>query len=623
MEITDEMISTDYQSAINCLNQQQYREAVKLCRKILKHRPHDLRVINLLAICSHYRHKYTTAKKLFAIINQLSPNNPVYLNNQGSILNAQGDVDGAIAAYQQAIANSKLNFEAYLNLAKLHEQIGQPLHALNCYKQVLELDTNNVPVLLNSAVLLQKMHEQQAAIQLYEKILSLEANNAQALYGIATILQAIEQHTKAIEYYKKILEVNPKHIQSYINLGVAHKKNKNYEEAVNCYKAAIEIDPNLDYVYINLANALATLHGYEEAIDYYKKALALNSTSADGYSGLGSALSAMGDFVEAEKNFEQAIDIDLNHVDAHFNRAINFLKQGNFTLGWQEYEWRMRKPEMIFMLKKFPYPLWDGSPLGHKTLMILTEQGFKDNIQFIRYLPLIDKQQGKIILESLPELTRLFQQIPNIDQFNIRSDVLPNVNVFLPLLSLPLVMHTTLTNIPVSIPYLSAYEDDVEKAKKLFTLGDKVLRVGICWNTGPSPVNIDHAACSLEHFKILKQDKTHFYSLNKLVQSDFPSNDLPITDLTPYLDDFATTAAVLACLDLVISVDTGVAHLAGAMGKPVWNILSFNPDWRWLTERNDTPWYPTMRLYRQTKPHDWKTVFKQIKKDLKKFKPVK
>lgn len=617
MDVNNEQLTEDYKRALEQLNNQQYRAALNSCRKILKSKRGDLNVINLLAICAHHLKKFKTTTVLYDYINKLSPNNPVYLSNQGSILRLQGDISGAILAYRQAIAAANQNPELYFNLAQLYEQTKQPMAALECYEKVLSIDPNNIQGLLLSGILLQRLHQERIAIKAFKKALSLNPNHIPSLLALAVCLQSMDLHTEAVGYYYKILNMEPEHFQALVNLGVAYRKIEKYDESVKCYEKAMQISPNVDYVYSNLANVLTNMNDYEAAIKNYHKAIDLNPNLVDAYNGLGFALHCIKKFAEAEKYYLKALSMSPDLVDAHFNLALNLLMEGRFKEGWEEYEWRTRKPEMITMIKKIPYPLWDGSPLGNRTLGIFAEQGYGDNIQFIRYVPLIEKQNGKIILAGRPELTRLFSQIPAIDEFNTRGAILPNIDCYIPLLSLPRLFHTTMETIPADIPYLNAFPADSEAAKKFFPADHKALRIGICWTGSPTHKNTRNRSANIENFASLANPKVELYSLQKSPMPINISSKMPIVDLSRELTDFAATAALIANLDLIITVDTSIAHLAGAMGKPVWNLLAYTNDWRWLGEGSTTLWYPTMRLYRQDKTCSWDPIFKKIKKDLK------
>jgi tetratricopeptide (TPR) repeat protein len=613
--------ASDYAQALTLFNEKNFRASANMCRRVIKKTPENVNVINLLAINAHNLKKYKTAAKLYLIANKISPNNPIILNNQGSILRLQGDINGAIAAYQQAITAAPQQMEARFNLARLYEDTAQPMKAIECYEKILLLDSNNIQALLRSGNLLQRLQQERVAIKAYKKILVLQPNNVAALLALAICLQSMELHHEAIGYYQKILALQPDNAQAYVNLGVAYKKIEAYDEAIECYHKALKLSPNIDYIYTNLANALSSANRREEALDYYNKALSLNSNSAEAYNGLGYAQHCLADYHDADINFNKALALNAQHVDAHFNKALNYLIQGNLQAGWEEYEWRMRKPEMAPMINKIPYPLWDGSPLDGRTLIVFAEQGFGDNIQFIRYLPLIEKHGGKVIFSTRPELYRLFEQIPGIDTLTNRGELVADVDCYLPLLSMPRLFNTTLETIPNDVPYLHAYENDIASFKNIFKSKKAKINVGMCWTGSPTHKNTQNRSCQVTDFlPLLELNDFRFYSLQKTLDAAALPSDLPLIDLSSQLTDFAMTAAAIANLDLVITVDTSVAHLAGAMGKPVWNLLSFSNDWRWMRDRSDSPWYPTMRLYRQPTLNDWDSIFTQVKHDLIRFK---
>ncbi|HIF60548.1 MAG TPA: hypothetical protein EYQ26_13810 [Rhodospirillales bacterium] len=289
---------------------------------------------------------------------------------------------------------------------------------------------------------------------------------------------------------------------------------------------------------------------------------------------------------------------------------------GNFKTGWLNYESRWKKKN-VEAKRRYPQPFWDGSSLVCKTLFLYPEQGVGDLIIFIRYVKVLSTKTTKIIVECPKSLHRLFSTIPEINVLVTKEDTLPDFDFYAPLLSLPGILNTTLQTIPVNIPYLFADDHIVSP----IITQPKVLNIGIVWAGNPAHENDKNRSINLSFFlAITNIHNTQFYSLQvgdrriDMYQEDFASQ---IIDLGKHLGDYAETATVINQLDLIITVDTSVAHLAGAMGKPVWVLLPFAPDWRWLLERDDSPWYPTMRLFRQQERGNWTTVFNEVYQALK------
>ena len=346
-------------------------------------------------------------------------------------------------------------------------------------------------------------------------------------------------------------------------------------------------------------------------------AIGLKPDYAEAHNNLGATLQKQCEFDEAMAGYDRAIELKPDYAEAHFNRSLLLLLTGNFKEGWPEYEWRLRKKDNYCL--NIQQPRWDGSPLNGRNILVHAEQGYGDAIQFARYLPLVKAKGGNVILECRKVLTRLLKGVAGVDKISEPlSDKSQNIqfDLHVPLLSLPGIFNTTLDTIPSDVPYIKPDPELVSQWNvKLGRNGD--FKIGIVWAGSKTYKNNLSRSCLLSDFvSLAKIPGVTFCSLQKesaSKEAHNPPGGMKITNLDKGLNDFADTAAVIANLDLVISVDTAVVHLAGAIGKPVWTLLPFAPDWRWLLNRDDSPWYPSMRLFRQTKPNDWDGVFEQVK----------
>ncbi|OCR02463.1 TIGR03032 family protein [Oscillatoriales cyanobacterium USR001] len=383
----------------------------------------------------------------------------------------------------------------------------------------------------------------------------------------------------AMQQYQKCLELKPDYLMARYNLGVVYLEQEQWKEAIIELEQVIATDPNHAEAYNNLAIISQHEHRLNQAIEYYQK----------------------------------AIDIRYQFPDAHFNLGMAFLQMGEYTQGFAESEWRWQTNNFTPFI--CPQPLWDGSDLSGKTILIHTEQGSGDAIQFIRYIPLVAERKCRIILVCIPDLMPLFATIPHIDKIIPPGDIATSeFDVYAPLMSLPHILGTTLDTIPAQIPYLEVREQNVV-FPILHSSHSNKLKVGIVWCGSPTHKNDRNRSCQLDDFApILNIKNIDFFSLQKVTKPTDVAKlqEFNVCDLSYYLRDYGDTARAIAQLDLVITVDTSVAHLAGALGKPVWTLLCYSPDWRWMLERNDTPWYPTMRLFRQSKPRDWRGVFNRV-----------
>jgi tetratricopeptide (TPR) repeat protein len=421
------------------------------------------------------------------------------------------------------------------------------------------------------------------------EILKIQPDNFDALHLIGIISYLLEKHSLAIKYITNAVQSNPKSADAYYNLANAFQADGQINKAINSYQKALQINPNLVEAMNNLGVAYHEIGRFHEAIDHYQKALQINGKDAE----------------------------------VHCNLSRSLLLLGNFEQGWKEYEWRGETQDVIPLRRNFSQPFWDGSDIRGSTILLYAEQGFGDTIQFIRYAHLVAQKGAKVILECQQELTPLLQNVEGIQQVFKCGESLPEFDMHCPLLSLPLVFRTTLESIPVKIPYIIPDNTLFRKWRDRIHNDNSKLKIGLVWAGRPEHKNDNNRSCSLEVFSLLLHfEDITFYSLQKgnaALQTRNPLKGIRIINFTDEIKDFSDTAAFIENLDLIISVDTAVAHLTGALGKPVWTLLPFVPEWRWLLNREDSPWYPTMRLFRQPAPGDWNSVMKTVSEELNKL----
>jgi Flp pilus assembly protein TadD len=457
----------------------------------------------------------------------------------------------------------------------------------------------------------------------------------------------------AIAALRAAVRLKPDLAVAHNNLGIALAEKGLFDEAVGAYRVAIEIQPRYAEAYSNLGNALGAQGDADGAITACRRAVQLNSSGAENWNSLGVALAAKGQtseareayqraialkpeysaahtnlanalteegrFQEAQTAFRRAIEISPDSVPAHWNLAVALLRQGDFENGWPEHEWRL-KAKSQFPVRPFSQPQWRGEDLQHKTILLHAEQGFGDTIQFVRYVPMVAARGGRVILECHPELCHLLQKMPGAAQVIARGGPLPAFDVHCPLLSLPLAFHTTLQTIPADVPYLKVDPERVQTWAERIAPTPGKLNVGLCWGGSPTHSNDANRSIAPAEMAALASDGVTFHSLQRSDHGTAfheASSHLPLRDYGDQLTDFVETAAMILNLDLVISVDTAVAHLAGALSKPVWLLLPYIADWRWLLNRDDSPWYPTLRLFRQGMPGNWHRTIKRVAEELR------
>jgi hypothetical protein len=408
-------------------------------------------------------------------------------------------------------------------------------------------------------------------------------------------------------------DVQGDNAEAWNNLGNSLCRRGLWEQAIAAYRKALEIQPSSVDAQCNLGVALVRNGELDAGIASQTRAIELDGSFPAAFNNLGSALLIAGRFEEAEGALNRAIELRPNFAEAHFTRSLIWLMRGDFEKGWGEYEWRL-KGRSVFMqgATKFSQPRWNGGDLNGRTILLHAEAGLGDSMQFVRYAPLVARRGGRVIVGCQPALAGLFQSIEGIHEIVMPSMPLPSFDVHCPLLSLPLAFSTRLETIPWNRAYLRADSKNSERWRAKMGTGFKV---GVAWK-GDSRNMLDRwRSIEWESFsEILTATGARFFSLQK--ERNTESAGIDLVDWTEELRDFSDTAGLVANLDLVITVDTAIAHLAGAMGKPVWVLIPASPDFRWMLEREDSPWYPSMRLFRQKELGDWSPVIEEIRQTL-------
>jgi tetratricopeptide (TPR) repeat protein len=451
-----------------------------------------------------------------------------------------------------------------------------------------------------------------SAIDLLRKTIALESRLPPAHNDLGTFLQQRGRLDEAEASYRHALEIDPRFAEAMNNLGALLAERGRLEEASGWYSRAIYERADFPDAHNNLGAALAKLDRSLEAEALHRRALVLRPDFADAHYNLGVSLQDQGRFDEALASYNEAARLEPDLVDARWNRAYVLLLMGNYTEGWREHEWRWKRKQQP--PRSFSRPLWHGEDISGRTILLHAEQGVGDAFQFLRYVPLVAARAGKIIVQVQRPLQRLVAAtLGNCVQVCVEGDMLPAFDLHCPLLSLPLAFATTVETIPPPLRYTVGADIAARWRERIDRTG---CNVGLVWAGNPQHSNDRNRSIPFERLRpLFDAPRLTWFSLQVGERADHLARPPAGTaiDLSDQLTDFVETAAAIANLDLVIAADTAVAHLAGSLGKPVWVMLPFVPDWRWLLARDDSPWYPTARLFRQPNPRDWPAVIERIR----------
>jgi tetratricopeptide (TPR) repeat protein len=485
--------------------------------------------------------------------------------------------------------------------------------------RALELDPRCLEAARGLAMAWSALEDRDQAEYFCRLALGLDPEAADLHLLLGDLLRGMGRHQEALECVLRAVRLAPAMAQARNNLGNAYWDLGRGQEALAAFREALRADPALWETHFNLAIALQESGAPDTAEGHYRAALERNPGFAQGWLNLGLLHYLRGDLAGAMAHYDRAIAARPDFAEAHVSRALQRLATGDFAAGWEEYEWRLRL-EYRKRIAPFPdRPRWDGGAIAGKRLLLYGEQGFGDTLQFFRYAPLAAGRGADVLVLCQPDLKPLLAATPGIAGVIAYDEPVPDFDVCCPLLSLPRLFGTTLRSVPAQVPYVQADPGKVRYwAGRL--AGDRApMKAGLVWSSGPKSTR---SVALRELAPLGEVGSVFFYSLQRGEagkEASQPPAGLKITDFTAELRDFSDNAALLANLDLLISVDTSVAHLAGAMGRPVWTLHNDPADWRWLLEREDSPWYPTMRLFRAQGPGQWAGVVSRVVEALASF----
>jgi tetratricopeptide (TPR) repeat protein len=549
------------------------------------------------------------------------------LLQQALALHQNGAFEMAEERYREILVLRPRHFDAIQLLGTLVLQGGRLDEGVELLKRAAALEPGQAVIHSNLAFAFNALQRFDEGLASAERALALKPDGVDALNNRGNALAGLDRPVDALVSFERAIALKHDSPEAWNNRACVLRDLGKPTEAVASCDQAIAMRRDYADAWSNRANALSDLNRPGEAQASYRRALEIRADFADAWSNLGLTLVDLGEHANALQCYERALAIKPDYIEGRWNRALCELEMGHFGPGWREYEWRWQRPSLRAGKRVFDPPLWLGdTPVAGKTILLHAEQGLGDTLQFCRYAALVAQRGATVLLEVPAPLLRLLTGLEGVSQLIEQGQALPRFDLHCPLLSLPLAFGTDLDTIPAAVPYLFADETQAAAwSPRIKAEASGRLKVGLVWAGGNRPhvpelrKNDLRRSIALQQLgPILDVPNVQFYSLQKgsaaqQLGARQDDDTHAIIDHTDTLDDFADTAALVANLDLVISVDTSTAHLAGAMGRPVWILNRFDTCWRWLLERDDSPWYPSARLFRQPSLGDWGSVIDNVR----------
>ncbi|MHB1422237.1 MAG: tetratricopeptide repeat protein, partial [Gemmataceae bacterium] len=598
------------------------QQAETTCRRILEAQPCHAAALHLLGVLAHQAGRHEEAVVYLRQAIALQPDNAEFLYNLGVALQVLGRSAEAMANYREALRLHPDNASALNNLGQLLLNLDQLDEAQECLLRATRLRTDYGEAHHNLALVHKKQGKIEEAVASYRQAARFRPDDVDLHFQLGKLLEERGRQDEAIEAFRETVRLRPENALYQCSLGNLLTLRRLPAQALPHYEQALRTDPNDPAHHSNLGNVLTQLGRPQEGEAQCRDALRLQADFVNAHHNLGVALAAQGRLDEALESVEEAVRIWPDDPGARHCRGLWWLQQGRFVEGWPEYEWRWKLPEMT--KRECREPTWDGSPLNGRTILLWTEQGLGDTLQFVRFPRLLKEQDTAVFLECQAPLLPLLSRTPGIDKLIARGSTVPEADVQAPLLSLPRILGTTLETLPAKVPYLFADPALIEQWRRELA-GPPGFKIGIAWQGNPHFSGDAMRSIPLKHFAALARlPGVRLFSLQKgfgSEQRQTVAEQFYVVDLGCRLDEstgaFMDTAAVMQNLDLVVTSDTSMAHLAGGLGVPVWVALCIGCDWRFFQHREDNPWYPTMRLFRQTRFGDWEEVFARMANELR------
>jgi len=574
-------IQQQLQMAAGFFQENRFAEAGRCLQGILKKIPAQPDALHLSGLIHLKSGDFAKAGTCFEKICTDDPGNIHVLNLLGVSLNKQGQFTKAVPVFEKLLSLNPRHIDGHFNLGNAFKELGQFDQACKHYRQAVEFEPRFADALFNLGLVYKALERPHDAIECYRKCLALEPGNPEVLTSLGNAEMAANRPGDAIKSHNKALEAAPEYVEAWNNLGSVLTHQRQYDDGEKAINRALQLAPKDTRLMDNL----------------------------------GICQHKSGKLEDAIATFRRALEIDPDNAKIHFDLGLSLLHAGRLLEGWPEWEWRWQVDGLGLAENDYPMPRWNGEKTGGKSILVHSEQGFGDTFQFIRLTRALKQMGFQIIVRCHAAIIPVLKTMDAIEQVITDNDPVPDTDFHVPLMSLPLLLNVSENNIPADIPYLYAPAETAERWQSRLA-GDKNRKVGLVWSGNPDQENDHNRSMPVDFLRpLLETEGVSFYSLQVGARGQdlAPEISQKFTDLSGDLTDFGETAGVLSALDLLISVDTGPLHLAGAMGIEAWGMLARVPDWRYLMEGERIDWYPSLKFFRQPDHGDWESVIHQVK----------
>ena len=565
--------------------------------------------------------QYDLAIEWFAMAIRQNADVADYFSNLGTALQRKDRLDEAVRCFDRALLLNPNQADVWLSMAEVLQQQKKFDDAIKCLDHAVTVNPDQPDVWFRMGGLLQQEKRVNEAVLSFDQALKLKPDHREAANASGLLYFEAKRFEEAAARFTQSVDIDPGQSEAYNFISRCQWGLLRFEEALVNARRAFELNPGSPEITKNVGVLLQKLGQDREALTWFDKALALRPDFPSALNDRFTTLFALRRVEEAFADIDRAIALDPEYADYHWNRGLTRLLLGDFDAGWPAREWGLKSTTLRFVDRKFTQPRWFGDePIAGKTILLHSDEGFGDTVQYARYASMVAKLGGRVILEAADEMQPLLAGMEGVDLCVSRKDAsLPDFDLHCPLSGLPLAFRTRLETIPAARSYLPPLpEARVRQWRDRLGAHDK-LRVGLVWSGNRHHTNDLNRSTTLRAMSAIADPRACFYSLQKETRPDDAAvlaERADIIDLTGHLTDFVETAALISCLDLVITVDTSVAHVAAASGCPTWILLPFTPDFRWLLGRDDSPWYPTVRLFRQDESRDYARVLARLRAEL-------